>query len=165
MRRLVCLAFWVWEARNVDVDHLGLERWASQAHGDRQGGKTALVSLPPRVARAVDLAADQRLTGPVLLSRSDGRLDCHGAARVVRRVARRAGITKRISPHSLRHSFITAALDAGVSLRDVQIAAVTPTRGPRPVMTVPSTTWTATPAISSPRSSLAPPDPPGTARG
>jgi integrase/recombinase XerD len=30
---------------------------------------------------------------------------------------------QRISPHSLRHSFITAALDAGVPLRDVQIAA------------------------------------------
>ncbi len=37
--------------------------------------------------------------------------------------ARAAGITKRISPHSLRHSFITAALDAGVPLRDVQDAA------------------------------------------
>jgi site-specific recombinase XerD len=37
----------------------------------------------------------------------------------VRRLARRAEITKRISPHSLRHSFITAALDAGVPLRDV----------------------------------------------
>jgi integrase len=36
---------------------------------------------------------------------------------------RRAGIEKNISPHSLRHSFITAALDAGVPLRDVQEAA------------------------------------------
>jgi hypothetical protein len=41
----------------------------------------------------------------------------------VKRLARRAGIAKRISPHSLRHSFITAALDAGVPLRDVQEAA------------------------------------------
>ncbi len=38
---------------------------------------------------------------------------------MVKRLARRAGITKRISPHSLRHSFITAALDAGVPLRDL----------------------------------------------
>ena len=38
-------------------------------------------------------------------------------------LAKRAGINKRISPHSLRHSFITAALDAGVPLRDVQEAA------------------------------------------
>jgi len=41
----------------------------------------------------------------------------------VTRLARRAGVNKHISPHSLRHSFITAALDAGVPLRDVQTAA------------------------------------------
>jgi site-specific recombinase XerD len=38
-------------------------------------------------------------------------------------VARRAGITKPVGPHTLRHAFITAALDAGVPLRDVQEAA------------------------------------------
>jgi site-specific recombinase XerD len=36
---------------------------------------------------------------------------------------RRAGIAKHVSPHALRHAFITAALDAGVPLRDVQEAA------------------------------------------
>jgi integrase len=41
----------------------------------------------------------------------------------VKRLARRAGITKRISPHSLRHSFLTAARDASVPMRDVQEAA------------------------------------------
>ncbi|MBS4010522.1 MAG: tyrosine-type recombinase/integrase, partial [Roseovarius sp.] len=40
--------------------------------------------------------------------------------RIVRRLAERAGIDKPISPHSLRHAAITAALDAGCSLRDVQ---------------------------------------------
>ena len=41
----------------------------------------------------------------------------------VKRLVKRAGIDKRISPHSLRHSFVTAALDAGVPLRDIQEAA------------------------------------------
>jgi hypothetical protein len=50
-------------------------------------------------------------------------MDRHAADRTGKRLARKAGITKRISPHSLRHSFITAALDAGVPLRDVQEAA------------------------------------------
>jgi site-specific recombinase XerC len=54
----------------------------------------------------------------------DGRrLDRHGAARIVRRVTRRAGIAKHAGPHMLRHAFITAALDAGVPLRDGQEAA------------------------------------------
>jgi integrase/recombinase XerD len=87
-----------------------------------KGGKAAIIPLPPKVARAVDPAPAERLGGPVLLSRSGQRLDRHSATRIVRRVARRAGIIKHISPHSLRHSFITAALDAGVPLRDVQIA-------------------------------------------
>ena len=34
-----------------------------------------------------------------------------------------AAITKSVGPHTLRHAFITAALDAGVPLRDVQEAA------------------------------------------
>jgi site-specific recombinase XerD len=42
----------------------------------------------------------------------------------VHRAAKNAGLGgKRISPHTLRHAFITAALDAGVALRDVQEAA------------------------------------------
>jgi len=50
-------------------------------------------------------------------------MDRYAADRTVKRPCRAAGITKRISHHSLRHSFITAALDAGVPLRDVQEAA------------------------------------------
>ena len=35
----------------------------------------------------------------------------------------RAGINKPVGPHTLRHALITAALDAGVPLRDAQEAA------------------------------------------
>ena len=51
------------------------------------------------------------------------RLDRHGAGRIVRRVAHDAGIAKKVGPHALRPAFITAALDVGVPLRDVQEAA------------------------------------------
>jgi integrase/recombinase XerD len=79
--------------------------------------------LAPRTARAVDLAIGERLSGPIFLSSSGQRTDRHGASRGVRRVARRAGVDKRIGPRTLRHAFITAALDASVPLRDVQEAA------------------------------------------
>ena len=70
-------------------------------------------------------AASSDLNSVLFFLNQDGtrRLDRHGAARIVRRLAKRAGMDKRISPHSLRHSLITAALDAGVPLRDVQQAA------------------------------------------
>jgi integrase/recombinase XerD len=81
------------------------------------------IPLAPRTARAVDLSIGERLEGPIFTGADGKRLDRHGAARIVRRVARRAGVTKPIGPHTLRHAFITAALDAGVPLRDVQEAA------------------------------------------
>jgi hypothetical protein len=62
----------------------------------------------------------ERVEGPIFLAASGERLDRHGAARMVARTAR---VTKRVTPHTLRHAFITAALDAGVRLRDVQEAA------------------------------------------
>jgi len=63
------------------------------------------------------------LAGPIFVTANGERMDRHGAGRIVRRVARRAGIDKPIGSHTLRHAFITAALDAGVPLRDVQGAA------------------------------------------
>jgi integrase/recombinase XerD len=59
----------------------------------------------------------------VFLTAGGRRLDRHGAGRIVRRIARRTGIGKSVTPHTLRHAFITAALDAGVPLGDVQEAA------------------------------------------
>jgi integrase/recombinase XerD len=58
--------------------------------------------------------------GLTFLGVEGGRMDRYCADRMVKRLVKRAGIDKRISPHSLRHSFIIAALDAGVPLSDVQ---------------------------------------------
>ena len=63
----------------------------------------------------------RQLTGS-LLATAGGRLRQGHLWGLVRRLARTAGIGawKQLSPHSLRHSAITFALDAGASLRDVQ---------------------------------------------
>jgi integrase/recombinase XerD len=111
------------EALGADIEALGLERGHRTLTVLRKGGKVVTVPLAPRTARAVDLAIGERLSGPIFLSANGQRMDRHGAGRLVRRVARRAGVDKPIGPHTLRHAFITAALDAGVPLRDVQEAA------------------------------------------
>ena len=111
------------EAIDTDVDDLGLERGHHTLRIVRKGGNTVIVPLAPRTARTVYLAIGERDKGPIFVADSGARTNRHQAARVVHRLARQAGIDKTISPHSLRHSFITAALDAGVPLRDVQEAA------------------------------------------
>lgn len=110
------------EALGADIDKLGLERGHRTLIVLRKGGKSVTIPLAPRTARAIDLAIGERLDSPIFLRPDGARMDRHCASRIVRRVARRAGVDKPIWPHTLRHVFITAALDAGVPLRDVQEA-------------------------------------------
>jgi len=111
------------EATGADIEALGVERGHRTLAIVRKGGKRATIPLAPRTARATDLAIGERCEGPIFLTTGGARLDRHGAGRIVRRIARQAGIAKPVGPHTLRHAFITAALDAGVPLRDVQEAA------------------------------------------
>ena len=87
-----------------------------------KGNKPAVIPLVPRTARTIDLAVGERASGPILLRADGQRLDARTAYRWVRSIGRRAGL-ERVHPHMLRAAFIMAALDAGVPLRDVQIAA------------------------------------------
>jgi integrase/recombinase XerD len=111
------------EAIGADIEALRLERGHRTLTIQRKGGKVVTVPLAPRTARAIDRAVAERCEGPIFVAAHGERLDRHAAGRIVRRIARRAGIAKRVGPHTLRHAFITAALDAGVPPRDVQEAA------------------------------------------
>jgi integrase len=114
------------EATGASIEALGIERGHRTLVITRKGGKVVTVPLAPRTARAIDLAIGERTEGPIFLTADGSRQDRHGAGRIgriVRRTARRAGIAKPVGPHTMRHAFITAALDAGVPLRDVQEAA------------------------------------------
>jgi integrase/recombinase XerD len=111
-------------ATGANIENLGVERGHRTLVITRKGGKVVTIPLAPRTARAVDLAVGERVDGPIFCGPDGQRMDRRGAARIVRRVAIRAGITKPVGPHTLRHAFITAAsFDAGVPLRDVQEAA------------------------------------------
>jgi len=114
----------IFEAGGANIEDLGEE------HGHRvlkvrgKGGKVVLTPLPPAVARSVDRAIGNRDEGPILLNRRGARMDRHAATRRLVRLAEAANVRlPRMHPHMLRHTFVTTMLDAGVDLRDVQIAA------------------------------------------
>lgn len=112
------------EACNVQVDDFTTyERGHRVLHVIGKGRKPATMPLPPTVFRELDTCAEGR--EGQLLRRRDGLtpIDRFAAARMTVAIGKRAGIKKHVHPHVLRHSYITAALDAGVPLRDVQIAA------------------------------------------
>ncbi len=94
----------------------------------RKGGRAATEPLAPPTIRALDtyLGDNHPLAGPLFLDRTGTtRLAYSTAFAQIRRLARTAGIpaAESITPHSLRHSFITEALAAGAPLQNVQDAA------------------------------------------
>ena len=114
----------IFEACGANIEDLGEE------HGHRvlkvrgKGGKVVLTPLPPAVSRAIERAVGDRESGPILRTRTGTRMDRHAATRRLHRLAATGGVhVARMHPHMLRHTFVTTMLDAGVDLRDVQIAA------------------------------------------
>lgn len=132
IRLLLHNALRVDEACSADIGDLGHDRGHRVLHVTRKGGKKARVPLAPATATAIDTYLTARattagidtaaLTGPLLATARGHRLTQAALWRLVRRLARTADIPSwaALSPHSLRHTAITAALDSGASLRDVQ---------------------------------------------
>ena len=158
---LICLlalnGLRVSEATGARVEALGTERGHRTLTITRKGGKIVTIPLAPRTARAIDLAIGERCDGPIFLAADGRRLDRHGAARIVRRVAGRAGISKPVGPHTLRHAFITAVSTRASPCAMFKKPPPTLTRAPRSATTVPAAAWTGTRPTSSPPTSLAPP--------
>jgi len=57
---------------------------------------------------------------PLFTNKLGGRLSVRGVARLLEKHLAAAGLTRRASPHTLRHSFATHLLDAGADIRSVQ---------------------------------------------
>ncbi len=114
----------IFEATGSNIEDLGEEHGHRVLRVRGKGDKVVLAPLPPAVSRAVERSIDERTAVPILLTSRGTRMDRHCATRRLRCLAERAGVRlPRTHPHMLRHTFVTTMLDAGVDLRDVQIAA------------------------------------------
>jgi len=110
------------EVLNIDIEDLGFDRGHNTVTVTRKGGKEQHIPFCARTAWAVFEQRGDRTTGPLFV-RADGlRLTRQSAGYIVKRIGRLAGVPQNISPHSLRHAFVTLALDAGVAPRDVQLS-------------------------------------------
>ncbi|MGW0435884.1 tyrosine-type recombinase/integrase [Micromonospora sp. NPDC003197] len=131
---LADLGLRVGEMVSLNLTDLGYERGHRSVRFVGKGGKARRRALTPGTAYAIDAYLTERaaaagvpvpeLTGPLLVTAGGGRLDRHAVFRLVRRLARQAGIPAwaKLSPHSLRHAFATTARAEGVPLEDVQDA-------------------------------------------
>lgn len=91
------------EAVGADIKALSMQRGHRTLAIIRKGGKKTVVPLAPPDRAAIDLTIGERCQGPIFLTATGQRLNRHGAGRIVRRAAHRAGLDKPVGPHTLRH--------------------------------------------------------------
>ena len=120
------------EAVGLDVDDLDTVDGTVLLRG--KGSKERLVPVGSYALEAVDAylvrgrpelvstgsTTGSHRAGALFLNARGGRLSRQSAWAVLVRAAERAGVTRDVSPHTLRHSFATHLLDGGADVRVVQ---------------------------------------------
>lgn len=115
------------EAVGLDIDDVDTVDATVLLRG--KGSKERLVPIGGFALQAVDayltrarpgLVASATPGGAMFLNSRGGRLSRQSAWAVLTKAADRAGVTKDVSPHTLRHSFATHLLDGGADVRVVQ---------------------------------------------
>lgn len=89
-----------------------------------KGGRSQLVAFAPNVGWVLTrLLEDRGESGPLFQSLTGARLCRNGASRVVKRIAKAAGVKRRAHPHAFRKTVATLSRNAGIPDREI-IAAL-----------------------------------------
>ena len=114
------------ELINLRLSRINFEEGYMLIEG--KGNKERVVPVSPRAMDLVNLWLEQRAmlniaddaSDILFLNRRGKRLTRVMIFYIVRDLAERAGINRKISPHTLRHSFATHLLEGGANLRSIQ---------------------------------------------
>lgn len=118
------------EAMNVRIEDFSESKRGHRVlHVVGKGRRPVTAPVPPFVLRYLERAAEGRDKGWLLVRPESGRatsgqqMTPRAARLAINRLVKWARIEKKLTPHGLRHSYITTGLNLGISLRDMQIAA------------------------------------------
>ena len=110
------------ELTGLDVAALDLEEGLVRVLG--KGNKERIVPLGSYARQAIASYLARRgnppADAPLLLNARGGRLTSRSVARIVDKYIRKLATVKKISPHTLRHTFATHLLEGGADLRAIQ---------------------------------------------
>ena len=84
-----------------------------------KGAKDRIVMLSPKIKKSL-LALTNNREGIVFVSGRGGHYSLASIEKIVKNAARKARIKKKVTPHSLRHSFATHLLERGTDIRHIR---------------------------------------------
>jgi integrase/recombinase XerC len=112
----------VGELVGLNLKHLDLRLGIVRVMG--KGRKERIVPIGHKAIEALDAYLGRRGApsgdAPLFINPRGGRLTSRSVGRLIKQYTRRSGIVRKVSPHSLRHSFATHLLDAGADIREIQ---------------------------------------------
>ena len=118
----------VTELVSLNMDDIDMEQGTLRCLG--KGSKERIIPVHPEalamISEYIETARPAGKNGrqggkrALFMNRSGTHLTRQGFWVILKAAAKRAGITKKITPHTLRHSFATHLLEGGASLRNVQ---------------------------------------------
>jgi len=89
-----------------------------------KGRKERIVPVGAKAIEALKAYLEERGSveggNPLFINSMGGRLTARSVGRLIKKYSRHSGIFRKVSPHSLRHTFATHLLDAGADIREIQ---------------------------------------------
>ena len=85
-----------------------------------KGGKSRYVPILPELAQEMKTHLGSRSTGYIFESNRHTKFTARRIQQIVKETAERAGITKKVHPHLLRHTVATFLLEKGMPLEQIQ---------------------------------------------
>jgi len=105
------------ECLNLKIENLEMGNRIGWVRGGK-GGKDRMFILSKNLCEEL-LPFVHGRTGFIFTGRN-GKLTARNVQKIVKKAAENAGITKKITPHKLRHSFATHLLESGTDIRIIQ---------------------------------------------
>jgi len=104
-------------SNQLDID-LGIVRVMGKGRKERivPVGRKAIEVLKAYLEERGIMGGEE----PIFVNSLGGRLTARSVGRLIKKYSRHSGIFRKVSPHSLRHTFATHLLDAGADIREIQ---------------------------------------------
>ena len=108
------------EAINLKISDLELKEKIGWVRAGK-GKKDRLFILSETLAGDLENYLQDRNPQEILFPGKNGKMTSRNIQKIISKASKRAGISKKVSPHTLRHSYGTHLLEAGVDIRKIQM--------------------------------------------